>query len=473
MSKGFRTFQASQNTWDTHLYFPTPASFLQEWENNIRSSQSFFQNTAPILRAEFLLRIASFLESDKSVIQKIYCQESGLSVARFQTEFARLTHTILLFAAHVQKCTWEKQNELPAENKTLVKKRTALGPVLVLGSSNFPLAYSTMGGDTVAALAAGCCVVVKAHPMHVGTSLAVASCIERAVQELQLPLAVFSHVLDNTFHWATTFAQHPQIKAIGFTGSIKGGRALMDLAALRPSPIPVFAEMGSLNPVVICSDIDTAQIETIAQQLARSICTDAGQFCTKPGLLLVAQQHLDTFKKELLDALAAQVAVPMLHPDIFQKFEARKRQVFQIKGITKHQSSQNAIGILGRWGLAQAELELLLKEATLLEEVFGPFAVLCPFENEAQLELLFEQIAGQLTTSVFTKNAASIIPTLTHFINEKVGRVILNSVPTGVSVVEAMHHGGAYPASSDARFTAVGTDSILRFTKEVSWQYHH
>lgn len=473
MSKGFRTFQASQNTWDTLLYFPTPASFLQEWENNIRSSQSFFQNTAPQLRAELLLRIASFLESDKSVIQKIYCQESGLSVARFQTEFARLTHTILLFAAHVQKCTWEKQNELPAENKTLVKKRTALGPVLVLGSSNFPLAYSTMGGDTVAALAAGCCVVVKAHPMHVGTSLAVASCIERAVQELQLPRAVFSHVLDNTFHWATTFAQHPQIKAIGFTGSIKGGRALMDLAAQRPSPIPVFAEMGSLNPVVICSDIDTAQIETIAQQLARSICTDAGQFCTKPGLLLVAQQHLDTFKKELLDALAAQVAVPMLHPDIFQKFEARKRQVFQIKGITKHQSSQNAIGILGRWGLAQAELELLLKEATLLEEVFGPFAVLCPFENEAQLELLFEQIAGQLTTSVFTKNAASIIPTLTHFINEKVGRVILNSVPTGVSVVEAMHHGGAYPASSDARFTAVGTDSILRFTKEVSWQYHH
>ncbi len=473
MSKGFRTFQASQNTWDTHLYFPTPASFLQEWENNIRSSQSFFQNTAPQLRAELLLRIASFLESDKSVIQKIYCQESGLSVARFETEFARLTHTISLFATHIQKCSWEKQNELPTENKTLVKKRTALGPVLVLGSSNFPLAYSTMGGDTVAALAAGCCVVVKAHPMHVGTSLAVASCIERAAQELQLPRAVFSHVLDNTFHWATTFAQRPQIKAIGFTGSIKGGRALMDLAAQRPSPIPVFAEMGSLNPVVICSDIDTHQIETIAQQLARSICTDAGQFCTKPGLLLVAQQHLDTFKNALLDALAAQVAVPMLHPDIFQKFEARKRQVFQIKGITKHQSSQNAAGILGRWGLAQTELRLLLKEATLLEEVFGPFAVLCPFENEAQLELLFDQITGQLTTSIFSKNAASINPTLTHFINEKVGRVILNSVPTGVSVVEAMHHGGAYPASSDARFTAVGTDSILRFTKEVSWQYHH
>ncbi len=473
MSKGFRTFQASQNTWDTHLYFPTSASFLPEWENNIRSDQSFFRNTTPQLRAELLLRSASFLESDKTAIQKIYCQESGLSVARFETEFGRLSHTISLFAAHIQKCAWEKQNELPAENKTLVKKRTALGPVLVLGSSNFPLAYSTMGGDTVAALAAGCCVVVKAHPMHVGTSLAVARCIERAVQELQLPRTIFSHVIDNTFHWATTFAQHPQIKAIGFTGSIKGGRALMDLAAQRPSPIPVFAEMGSLNPVVICSDIDTDQIDVIAQQLARSICTDAGQFCTKPGLLLVAAVHHESFKKALLNALAAQVAVPMLHPDILQKFEARKRQVFQIKGVTKHQSSQNTAGILGRWGLAQTELKLLLKEATLLEEVFGPFAVLCPFENEAQLELLFDQIDGQLTTSVFTKNTASINPVLTHFINEKVGRVILNSVPTGVSVVEAMHHGGAYPASSDARFSAVGPDSILRFTKEVSWQYHH
>jgi NADP-dependent aldehyde dehydrogenase len=473
MSKGFRTFQASQNTWDTHLYFPTPASFLQEWENNIRSDQSLFRNTAPQQRAELLLCIAKFLESDKTAIQKIYCQESGLSAARFETEFTRLTHTISIFAAHIQKCTWEKQNKLPAENKTLVKKRTALGPVLVLGSSNFPLAYSTMGGDTVAALAAGCCVVVKAHPMHVGTSLAVAHCIERAIQELQLPRTIFSHVIDNTFHWATIFAQHPDIKAIGFTGSIKGGRALMDLAAQRPSPIPVFAEMGSLNPVVICSDIDTDQIETIAQQLARSICTDAGQFCTKPGLLLVAQQHLDTFKKALLNALATHVAVPMLHPDIFQRFEARKRQVFQIKGVTKHQSSQNAIGILGRWGLALTELTLLLKEATLLDEVFGPFAVLCPFENELQLQLLFDQIDGQLTTSIFTKNTAAIKPTLTHFIDEKVGRVILNSVPTGVSVVEAMHHGGAYPASSDARFTAVGPDSILRFTKEVSWQYHH
>ena len=472
MSKGFRTFQPAQNTWNSHLYFPTPPSFLKEWEARIVPAQDQFGNTSASKRAELLLLIRALLTADKTHIEVLYTKETGLSAVRFEAEFSRLTHTLSLFAAHIQKMSWKKETHLTNEAKFLLKKRLPIGPVLVLGSSNFPLAYSTMGGDTVAALAAGCCVVLKAHPMHIGTSTAVANCVARALAALELPSAIFSHVIDNSYYWASSFAQHPRIQAIGFTGSIKGGRALMDLAAQRPAPIPVFAEMGSLNPVLILEDYAADLVAVAAQKLASSICTDAGQFCTKPGLLLVHESHFEHFKKALLSALGQQAAVPMLHPDIYQKFEARKRLVFQIKGVTKHQSSQNAAGILGRWGLAQTNLELLLKEPNLLEEVFGPFAVLCPFENEAQLELLFDQIAGQLTTSVFTKNTASINPTLTHFINEKVGRVILNSVPTGVSVVEAMHHGGAYPASSDARFTAVGPDSILRFTKEVSWQFH-
>ena len=472
MPKGFRTFQAALNTWDTQLYFPTPTSFLQDWENNIQVAQTLFRATTPTQRAALLLGIASFLQQDKLDIQEVYCRESGLSNERFESEFARLTNTILVFAEHIQQFSWQKQNKLPLENKILLKKRMALGPVLVLGSSNFPLAYSTMGGDTTAALAAGCCVVVKAHPMHVGTSLAVANCVKRALQELNLPDRIFSHVIDNTYAWATTFAKHPQIQAIGFTGSIKGGRALMDLAAQRPRPIPVFAEMGSLNPVVICSDLQIGQIETIAQQLARSICTDAGQFCTKPGLLLVDATHFETFKKLLLEALASFVAAPMLHPDIYQKFEARKRQVFQVKGVKPYQSNANQDGLKGLWGLAQTTLEQLLGESTLLEEVFGPFAVLSPFENENVLQPLFEKMNGQLTISIFTNNALDIHPVLTHFIEEKVGRAIINGMPTGVSVIEAMHHGGAYPASSDARFTAVGPDSILRFTKEVCWQLH-
>ena len=472
MPEGFRTFHPALNTWGTHLYFPTDTSFLQDWENTIRQDQTLFRASPPALRAQLLLRIEVLLQRDKLVIQEVYCRESGLSKARFESEFSRLTQTILIFAEHVQKWSWQKQNDLPLENKTLVKKRTALGPVLVLGSSNFPLAYSTMGGDTTAALAAGCCVVIKAHPMHLGTSLAVANCVERALQELDLPRGIFSHVIDNTYYWASTFAQHPQIKAIGFTGSIKGGRALMDLAAQRSCPIPVFAEMGSLNPVVICSDLRADQIETIAQQLARSICTDAGQFCTKPGLLLVNANHIETFKKSLLVALKTHVAVPMLHPDIYQKFDTRKGQVLQVRGVIAHRTDERKDGIKGLWGVAETTLDVLISESTLLEEVFGPFAVLCPFENENSLQLLFEKINGQLTTSIFTNNTLHIHPVYANFIEEKVGRVIINGVPTGVSVTEAMHHGGAYPASSDARFTAVGADSILRFTKEVSWQMH-
>ena len=473
MSKGFRTFQAAQNSWDNQLYFPTPPSFLKDWESRIMPAQAQFGSMPPAQRAELLLLINTFIQTDKPNIQALYTKESGLSAARFETEFKRLSQTILLFAEHIQKMPWEKHAELTQEAKTLIKKRLPIGPVLVLGSSNFPLAYSTMGGDSVAALAAGCCVVLKAHPMHVGTSIAVANCVTRALDTLGLPSAIFSHVIDNTYHWASTFAQHAHIEAIGFTGSIKGGRALMDLAAQRPAPIPVFAEMGSLNPVLILADYPADLLAVAAEKLASSICTDAGQFCTKPGLLLVHENHFEDFKKALLSALGQQAAVPMLHPDIYQKFEARKRQVFQVKGVVQHQTTQHAQGLLGRWTLVQANPTQLLQEPTLREEVFGPFAVLSTFSTEAQLGELFAALGGQLTCSVFCAAPEQISPALQNTINQKAGRVILNGVPTGVSVDLAMHHGGPYPASSDARFSAVGPDSILRFTKEVCWQFHH
>lgn len=473
MTQGFRTFHAAQNTWSKDLYFPTPPSFLIEWQRQIDSSQTYFRNSTVALRATLLMRIASLLQADKQQIQLLYCNESGLSVLRFETEFKRLIDTITLFANFIQDLPWQKQDAIPNENKIITKKRCAIGPVLVLGSSNFPLAYSTMGGDTVAALAAGCCVVVKAHPMHVGTSIAVANCIKLALDQLDLPTALFSHVIDNSYDWAIAFAQQPQIKAIGFTGSIKGGRALMDLASQRPSPIPVFAEMGSLNPVVVCSDVQENQIEIIAQQLANSICTDAGQFCTKPGLLLVAQNHFALFRETLLHALSTRAAVPMLHPAIFEEFVVRKRQVFELPGVVAHQSSQMATALLGLWGIAQTELQYLDKKSALLEEVFGPFAVLCSYDQTTDLKTILAQLEGQLTISIFTNQPDRIDPILSNFIHQEVGRAVINGVPTGVSVVASMQHGGAYPASSDARFSAVGPDSIYRFTKEVSWQMHH
>jgi NADP-dependent aldehyde dehydrogenase len=287
MKKGFRTFQPNANAWDTKLYFPTPLPFLEEWRTNIAAAQQEFANLSIKERAAFLQDLATELFAAKDDIQLLYCQESGLPKKRFQAEFERTFHTIRLFADYLENARWEKTETLEQEKIKLIKRNIPIGPVLVLGSSNFPLAYSTLGGDTVAAFAAGCCVVLKAHPMHVGTSSLVATCISKALDKRQLSPYIFSHVLDDSYHWASTFAKEPAIKAIGFTGSIKGGRALMDIAAQRPDPIPVFAEMGSLNPVIISQNLDATALRQAAEKLALSIYTDAGQFCTKPGLILV------------------------------------------------------------------------------------------------------------------------------------------------------------------------------------------
>lgn len=473
MSKGFRTFCPEKNTWNTTLYFQSPESFLNEWEQQIDAAQQSFSALEPSERAKFLLAIHEELLLDKNQIQMKYCAESGLSESRFEMEFARVLQTIQLFASHIKAFEWQKTTEISEQHKTLLKKRLSIGPVLVLGSSNFPLAYSTIGGDSVAALAAGCCVVLKAHQMHLGTSTLVYHCILRALEKCALPSAVFSHVIDNTYKWAQTFAQHPKIQAIGFTGSIRGGRALMDLAAGRRAPIPVFAEMGSVNPVVLDASIHPDEISAIAEKLAFSITNDAGQFCTKPGLILVHRSHQQLFEKTLLGHLAVQAAAPMLHPDIFQKFEARKSAILKVKGVIAKHAAQKQNGILGLWCLAQTDLSTLIEQPTLREEVFGPFALLSFFDTYKDLHALFTCLDGQLTLSLFTNETQTLHPSLLQFVQQKIGRVILNGVPTGVSVVEAMHHGGAYPASSDARFTAVGPDSMLRFTKETCWQIHH
>lgn len=472
MKKGFRTFQPNANAWDTKLYFPTPLPFLEEWRTNIAAAQQAFANLSMKERSAFLQDLATELLAAKDDIQLLYCQESGLSKKRFEAEFERTFHTLRLFADYLEKARWEKTETLEQEKIKLIKRNIPIGPVLVLGSSNFPLAYSTLGGDTVAAFAAGCCVVLKAHPMHVGTSSLVATCISKTLDKRQLSPYIFSHVLDDSYHWASTFAKEPAIKAIGFTGSIKGGRALMDIAAQRPDPIPVFAEMGSLNPVIISKNLDAAALTQAADKLALSIYTDAGQFCTKPGLILVHEQQLASFLDQLRTALELQQPVPMLHPDIFAKYEARKRQVFQVKGMKRHESSVPTSGIKARWALAETTLQHLNNAATAQEEVFGPFAVICSYQELSECTALLQKLGGQLTATIFAADLTAIDPALLFQLQTQVGRLIFNGVPTGVRVLETMHHGGPYPASSDARFSAVGPDSIKRFTKEVCFQQH-
>ncbi len=473
MSKGFYTFNPNQNAWNSTLYAPTPDTFLKNWEEKIARIQFLYANSELALRATFLRTIVSEIQHNKAAIEALYINETGLSKVRFESEFKRTTDTITLFANHIASFLNQKKTNLTEDGKKFKKERFAIGPVLILGSSNFPLAYSTIGGDTVAALAAGCCVIIKAHPMHVGTSLAVYNCIQRALQINELPLGIVSHVIDNTYEWAQRLASNPNIKAIGFTGSEKGGRALMDLVAKRQIPIPIFAEMGSLNPVIIDQSIERQKLAEISDKIAASIVTDCGQFCTKPGLLLIYKEYYEEFKKALINNLIKHSLSPMLHIEIFQKYESKKQEIFNLKGLQFHQPKSKLPGIIGHWCIAEASLENLCTYTNLLEEVFGPFSIICPFESYHQLQDVLNLLEGQLTTSLFTKNQEKIAPELLHFVQTKVGRFIFNGVPTGVSVVEAMQHGGGYPASSDSRFTAVGPDSILRFSKEICWQIHN
>ena len=472
MSAGFRTFNPSQNTWNTEEYFPTSEVALAEKLNTLSLAQSIYGKLSVESRADFLMAIHASLEQRKEHIRTFYLKESGLSNTRFETEWKRTLTTIQLFEQYLRnQYIFEKTEEFPIDSIRIQKVTLPIGPVLVLGSSNFPLAYSTAGGDTIAAFAAGCCVLVKAHAMHAGTSVLVAECIEDARKTLNLPEGVFTHVLDDGFQHAQRLCLDERIQAIGFTGSFKGGKALLDLAYSRKNPIPVFAEMGSVNPVVIDENLSSKQQETVAEKLAHSICNDAGQFCTKPGVIFIPYgQTGEHFTERLKQFIAETIAVPMLHPNIHGNFENGKTEIASISGVKFTSASFPQNGIEGRWSLAEADVKTFIKHQRLQEEVFGPFSLLVTYNSKEELHAGLEALSGQLTGSIFYETHSDLVTDCIEMLSRKVGRIILNDLPTGVRVTETMHHGGPFPASSDVRFTAVGPDSIQRFQKYVSIQ---
>jgi len=472
MSAGFRTFNPCQNTWNTEEYFPTSESDLAEKLSTLSLAQLAYSKLSISSRADFLQAIHSRLERKKELIKEYYLKESGLSSIRFETEWKRTLDTVKIFEQYLRTdYLSETSEEFPADSITIKKITNPIGPVLVLGSSNFPLAYSTAGGDTISALAAGCCVLVKAHSMHAGTSVQVAECIDEARETINLPKGIFTHILDDGFQHAQTLCLDERIQAIGFTGSFKGGKALMDLAYSRKNPIPVFAEMGSVNPVVIVDDLSFEKQTSIAEKLAHSICTDAGQFCTKPGVIFIPEgQAGEQFSRLLKQFIEGTKAVPMLHPSIHQNFENRKKSIESITKVTFSKSTIVPNGIEGRWAIAETEVITLQQNPDLQEEVFGPFSLLVTYRTTEELFSGLQCLSGQLTGSIFYSKPSDFVRECMETLSRKVGRIILNDVPTGVRVTQSMHHGGPFPASSDSRFTAVGTDSMKRFQKYVSIQ---
>ncbi|WP_152385963.1 aldehyde dehydrogenase (NADP(+)) [Azotobacter salinestris] len=428
-------------------------------------------------RAEFLEAIAAELDALGDDFVALVGRETALPAARIQGERGRTSNQMRLFAqvlrrgdfhgARIDRALPERQ---PLPRVDLRQCRIGLGPVAVFGASNFPLAFSTAGGDTAAALAAGCPVVFKAHSGHMATAACVADAILRAAGKTGMPAGVFNMIYGNGVGEA--LVKHPAIQAVGFTGSLKGGRALCDMAAARPQPIPVFAEMSSINPVLLLPAALKQRGEQIARELTASVTLGCGQFCTNPGLIVgLRSAEFSAFLAAFAAAMADQGPQTMLNAGTLRSYEQGIAALHAHPKI-RHLAGQKQEGQQARPQLFQADVALLLEgDALLQEEVFGPTSVVVEVADAAELVRALHGLHGQLTATLIAEPAdltafAAVVPVL----EQKAGRLLLNGYPTGVEVCDAMVHGGPYPATSDARGTSVGSLAIDRFLRPVCYQ---
>ncbi len=465
----------------------------------LQSAEAFahYKNLSLKDRSVFLYAIAEELKEESAIIIALAHRETHLAESRLQTELQRTIFQLTSYADACAEGTWlDIRIDTADVHRTppkpdLRKMLIPLGPVVVFGASNFPFAYSTAGGDTACALAAGCTVIIKAHPAHAGTSEAVAEAIQKAAKKCGLPSTVFIHLHGAGFEVGKALVQHPLTKAVGFTGSFEGGKALFDIANAREVPIPVFAEMGSVNPVFILPERLNTEAEALTKQLANSITQSAGQFCTKPGILVgVKGENFTRFTEHLTNEINRVPSIKMLSENIAEKFHI-SRKVRYAEGaetITDNISSgpNESLPTLGKVSaehflatVSEIYPSMLGEEGAdttfyfelLHKEVFGPFSLIVECEHEEGLLKVALSLEGQLTTTLIaTTQEAADNKTLIDILKEKCGRLIFNGVPTGVEVGLGMHHGGPYPATTDSRFTAVGADGIKRFARPICYQ---
>jgi 2,5-dioxopentanoate dehydrogenase len=431
------------------------------------------------VRAAFLRRIADSLDAHApALVERAHLETALASTPRLTGEAARTSNQLRAFAALIEEGSWVQARIDPAlpDRKPLPRADIRsmlrpLGPVAVFGASNFPLAFSVAGGDTASALAAGCPVVVKAHPAHPGTSELVAAIITEAVTAESLPPGVFTVLFDAGIEIATALVQHPEIKAVAFTGSLHGGRALMDLAAARPQPIPCFTEMSSGNPVFVLPSALRKGPAELAKNLFGSVTLGAGQMCTKPGIVLVPEaEEGPAFLGELKSLVEQSQPFTLLTAGIAREYArattARSGQIPIAASGPVPEASHAAESKLFTVGLDQ-----LLAQPELTEEIFGPDTLLVSCDSTAEYLSAARALDGHLTASIFGDEADLIAHReLVQLLEQKAGRLIVNGFPTGVEVTHAMVHGGPYPSTSDPRFTSVGTQAIYRFAKPVCYQ---
>lgn len=427
-------------------------------------------------RAKFLRTIAQEIELLGDMLLETASRETGLGLERLRGERGRTMNQLNAFASFIEHDSWLRiiidradPDRKPLPKPDLRQMQVPIGPVAVFGASNFPLAFSVAGGDTAAALAAGCPVVFKAHPAHPATCELVAIAIMRAVEKCELPAGTFSMVHGRSHRVGGTLVMHPHIRAVAFTGSFRGGKALFDQAVRRPEPIPVYAEMGSVNPVLILPSVAKRNRTNVAKQLAGSITLGSGQFCTNPGLLMLngGDETLE-FLSELATELAAIQPATMLTSAICNAYiEGIKvqRSVAGVKSLNQGPTSKPSPH------LAWISASDAITHPHVLEEVFGPSSMAVVASSMDELLDFAKSLPGQLTATVLGEESeiGEAAP-LIDILRQKAGRIIFNGYPTGVEVSPAMVHGGPFPATTDARSTSVGTTAIYRFTRPVCFQ---
>jgi alpha-ketoglutaric semialdehyde dehydrogenase len=446
-----------------------------------RADKAFqvYRTVSPQKRAELLYAIAEQIDQRGDELITIAGEETCLPEARLKNERGRTTNQLRAFAKLLEAGDWVQATidtgdpeRKPAPKPDLRKMLFPVGPVIVFGASNFPLAFSTAGGDTASALASGCTVVVKSHPAHPKTSTVVAGAIRAALRHCGLGEDIFQEVTDTSIEAGQQLVKHPLTKAVAFTGSFAGGKALFDLANQREEPIPVFSEMGSINPVVLLPGA-IRDNKNLPATLAASVVLGVGQFCTNPGLLIaVDTEGFASFLHKLSVEVAQAVPGNMLHTGIAANYKHKRAEALKQKGVMRlTEAKAEATERLGAPALALVNAHDFIASTVLKEEVFGPYSLIVKCEDETELRQVIESLQGQLTATVF--GSPEELPEYKACIDSlhvRCGRLIFNGVPTGVEVTKAMQHGGPFPASTDSRFTSVGTDAIYRFVRPVCYQ---
>ena len=465
-----------------------PTEFAQATDGEVdaaaeaaREAFAAYRSTEPSVRSRFLRRIADEIEGLGDELVERGRLETGLPAARLESERGRTCNQLRMFADLIDEGSWVDArittalpDRSPLPRPDIRRMLVPLGPVAVFCASNFPLAFSVAGGDTASALAAGCPVVVKAHSSHPGTAELVGHAVVAAVRAEGLPAGIFSLLHGPGTTAGIRLVEHDAITAVGFTGSYTGGRALFDAAARRPKPIPVYAEMGSINPVFVLPGAARERRDTIAAGLTGSVTLGVGQFCTNPGMVVgLSGAAFDDLAEATGREISGVEAGIMLNERIQRAY---------VEGVENLQSSGQvrrlAAGRTGEEGAVAGQAALfsttasaVLRDRSLSEEVFGPSTMFVAADERSELLAIAGELVGHLTCTVHaTEEDLSEYADLLAVLQEKAGRLICNGYPTGVEVCHAMTHGGPFPATTDPHFTSVGTAAILRFVRPVSWQ---